>query len=289
MTAAAIGGFANPHALAQHARKLARGAAASMTVSDRSRADDAVRRESVDVDDERARIVRPLGDGTVEDAADCRDAMRMAVREHARRTSLETKHKQGAITPGQLTVFDVMLTDDEGYDISSGTVDLAISQFREKSGKCAGTVQAAKRRLKALGVIELVNRTVHSGRAKLFGVPQRLQVSTLIYFTPERMIPPLKALYDEFLSKLRMARAQREARRRAKGEDVQRRKLERRERRQKRVPALMNPAGWQRILTAERKAQGAADAAYAAREAEALAFTTALAASERTAREVTIE
>lgn len=290
MTGLAIGDLvANQHAAAREARKLARGVAASMSVGDRSRADDAVRRQSVDIDDVRARIRKPLGDGTVEDAADCRTALLMAVKEHHRQTSLETKHKQGAITAAQIDVFEVMLTDDAGFDWSTGTNDLAISQYREKSGKSANTVQAARRRLKALGVIEVVNRTIETGREKLFGVPQRIQIASLTYFTPERMVAPLKAIYDRFVGQLRAARNAREARRKAKGEDVQRRRLEVRDRRQKRIPALMNPRGWANILAAEGKARFARSSDYARREAEALAYTTALAAAQASTRDGRIE
>lgn len=288
VTGLAIGALlTNRHAVAREARKLVRATAASLSVGDRSRADDAVRRQSVDIDDERARIRKPLGDGTVEDAADCRDALLMAVKEYHRQTSLDTKHKQGAITAAQIDVFEVMLTDDDGFDWSTGTVDLAISQYREKSGKSANTVQAARRRLKAMGVIEVVNRTIQTGREKLFGVPQRIQISSLVYFTPENMIVPLKALYDRFVGQLRAARTAREARRRAKGEDVQRRRLEVRDRRQKRIPALLNPQGWVNIVAAEDRARRAVDADYAALEAESLAFATALARS--TAREGRLE
>lgn len=288
VTGLAIGALlTNPHAVAREARKLVRATAASLSVGDRSRADDAVRRHSVDIDDERARIRKPLGNGTVEDAADCRDALLMAVKEYHRQTSLETKNKQGAITAAQIDVFEVMLTDDDGFDYSTGTVDLAISQYREKSGKSANTVQAARRRLKAMGVIEVVNRTIQTGREKLFGVPQRIQISSLVYFTPENMIAPLKALYDRFVGQLRAARTAREARRRAKGEDVQRRRLEVRDRRQKRIPALLNPQGWANIVAAEDRARRAVAADYAALEAESLAFATALARS--TAREGRLE
>ena len=288
MTGLPIGALVtNPHAVAREARKLVRATAASLSVGDRSRADDAVRRHSVDIDDDRARIRKPLGHGTLEDAADCRDALLMAVKEHHRQTSLETKHKQGAITAAQIDVFEVMLTDDAGFDWSTGTNDLAISQYREKSGKSANTVQTARRRLKDLGVIEVVNRTIQTGREKLFGVPQRIQIASLIYFTPENMVAPLKALYDRFVGQLRAARTAREARRRAKGEDVQRRRLEVRDRREKRIPALLNPKGWANILAAEGRSRHAAATSYAAQEAEALAYTTALARS--TARDGRIE
>jgi len=275
MTAHAIGGVAAGLAginTKNAAKKLVRETVAGLSA--RPRTPNPVLRGSVDIDDDRARAIVRLGDGTVEDALDTCQALVSSVKELQAETAAETRYRQGIVTRSGARLLEVLLDPRRGFDLHSGTNDLAHSDLARFAGISERQVIRAKKQLEDVGLLEWVRRTVKTGLEKLFGVPQQIMVSCRYNISIRRMCPRLAEIYARNLRELRAARARRERR---LGLFGQRRPLVRRERPQRRHPSLLNPTGWARAIEAQAKAKAQLAAAYKADEARAIAFAEELA------------
>jgi len=249
----------------------------------RSRRHEPVHHSSVDIDDPKANVRGQLGE-TLEEAIDCMWALVVAVSRYREQTKA-AKEAEVRITAEELLLFQKIATpiDNTALDYWEGSIDLARTQFAALTGVSVHVVDNMKAKMKALGVFDVTRRTIATGLEKMFGVPQRIQISDRTHFTPERLIPALRRLFDAEYAKRRAHRKLREAVAASQGRPVQHRPLRPRERPKRRVPALLNPAGWARALAAAGAAATRDRDDFAAREARDLAYATELAA--RIARE----
>ncbi len=234
-----------------------------------------VRRHTHDIDSPEATIHAPLGkDGTIESASLEKKALLAVLREAQIATANAVRYGQGFISDVAIKAVAVLLDPQHGYDFWSGTNDLAGSQLAECGGVSKRQWQRVKPRLAELGIISFVHRSIKTGLERAPGVDQDMQISDLYWFSPAKLVPWLRELFEEKVAALKRARYVREQR-----DGLARRKtpLVKRDRPKCRIPAKLNPVGWARSLAAAAKAKADPGAAYAAREAQALAFATQLA------------
>lgn len=241
----------------------------------RERTPDPVRRGAVDVFDERARPMSDFG-RTVEEMADDKRALYEALEAWHDETAGSEKGSQGAITRADLRVAQTLLIPEReeakrAFDWFTGTVDLAISQIHRLSRVSVSQVKRVLDWFVELKMIGRQRRSIATGRAKLFGVPQRIETSCITFFTVGQLSGRLAELFG---AKRAQKRAIREAKAEAEGKEPELRPLERRERTNRYTPELMNPHGWRNVLKAEAKALGKAAAANSDEEARAVAWAT---------------
>lgn len=234
-----------------------------------------VRRYTHDIDSLEASVHAPLGnDGTIESASLEKKALLEILREAQIATANAVRYGQGFISDVAIKAVTVLLDPKHGYDFWSGTNDLAGSELATRGGFSKRQWQRVKKPLADLGIISFVHRSIKTGLERAPGVDQDLQISDLYYFSPSKLVPWLRELYDEKLAALKRARHAREQR---EGITRSRTPLTKRDRPKCRIPAKLNPVGWARSIAALTKAKASPTIVYAAREAEALAFATRLA------------
>jgi len=149
-------------------------------------ADRKVRRSSIDVDDRRARVSRPIGDGTKAGALSWIDCLLKTVTEwdnHERR-------KGGGRPLGLygIRVLEVLLGrhGKVALNFKSGDLFPEIETIARTAGTSKTTVVRALARLKSMKILNWVRRTEKTGNDGLFG-PQRRQISNAYWFTPEQL------------------------------------------------------------------------------------------------------
>lgn len=245
------------------------------TSTPRPRGQSRTRRHTHDIDSPEAKIHAPLGgDGTIESASLEKKALLELLREVQIETANAVKYGQGFVTDVAIKAVNVLLDPKHGYDFWSGTNDLAGSEISERGGFSKRQWQRVKPLLADLGIMSFVHRSIKSGLERAPGVDQDLQISDLYWFSPTKLVPWLRDRFVEKLAQLKRERYTREQR-----EGIERRKtpLAKRDRPKCRIPAKLNPVGWARCLAAAATAKVSPSVAYAAREAEAVAFATRLA------------
>lgn len=233
-----------------------------------------VRRHTYDIDDARAQVHAPLSeDGTYESSALVARALVETARLARKMTVAATRYGQGAISRVAEDALATLLAADHGFDHWSGTNDLAGSVLAKEGAFSKRQWQRVKPVLKRLGFIDYKHRSVKTGLGRAAGVDEDLQISDLYSFSPARLVSWLKEIFDAALARLKRIVRAREQRH---GVPPRKTPLTKRDRPHRRIPALLNPAGWARALAAEAKAL-TRPTSYAEEEARAVAFATQLA------------
>lgn len=186
MSAASIGGRAT--------RQLVKQVAAQMT--GRSRGPDRkVLRDSYDVDDPRARVFRPVGDGTVAGARSWIDDLLQVAREYDSWAPRE-KGARGPLTPYGIAVLEALLRGNK-LDYRTGRLEPPIAWLEKVTGFARKTVTDAMKRLKWHGFLDWVRRSQKTGRKGEAG-PQREQVTNAYFFDVSRLGRGLKRVLQRF-------------------------------------------------------------------------------------------
>lgn len=230
-----------------------------------------VRRNTHDIDDKVAQVHAPLGDdGSFESSVMTIEALLETIRRARSMTADAVRYGQGMIGRVAEDTLAALLDRRHGYDHWSGTNDLAASQIARVAACSKRQWYRVKPQLEKLGLISFTHRSIRTGLAAADGVEQHLQISDIYWFSPSRLVPWLREIFDQVLAAKRAAER---ARARRAGSTPKRTPLVKRDRPHRRIPALLNPIGWARAVAGEVKAA----TSYADQEARALAFATQLA------------
>ncbi|MEK9211703.1 hypothetical protein [Sphingomonas sp. 2378] len=150
-------------------------------LSGKRRGDDrTVRRDSYDVDDRRANVWRPIGDGTVAGAMDWRDSLLQTAREY-------DDHHRGdrGVRPLGWTAIRILeiLLGVRGVPIcfKTGRLEPAIDTMARIARFSRTTVIRALARLKEHNFLRWVRRSQKTDRKGEFA-PQRVQVTNAYFF-----------------------------------------------------------------------------------------------------------
>lgn len=191
---------------ARQAHQITKKFTAQLTGRGQRGADRKVRRGSVDVDDRRARVSRPIGDGSKTGALSWIDCLLKTVTEwdnHERR-------KGGGRPLGLygVRVLEVLLGrhGKVAVDFKSGDIFPEIETIARAAGASKTTVVRALARLKALKILNWIRRTEKTGNDGLFG-PQRRQISNAYWFTPEAMPARVLRRLRDLLARRRLRAA----------------------------------------------------------------------------------
>ncbi len=172
--------------MGRQARQVTKGFTARLTGKAERGADRKVRRGSIDIEDRRARVFRPIGDGTTAGALGWIDCMLKVVAEWDN----EQRAKGGARPLGLhgLRVLEALLGRHGkiAVDFKSGRLDPALDTIASAAGVTKTTVVRALERLKSLKILDWIRRSERTGAEGVFG-PQRRQVSNAYFFTPNEL------------------------------------------------------------------------------------------------------
>ena len=166
--------------IARATRSLLKGAGAQLAGKKRGR-DRRVRRDSYDVDDRRAQVWAPIGDGTKRGELRWIDALVRTAKEYdvVRREA----GKRGPLTPYGIRVFEELL---KLACFKTGRLEPTISTIQERTRFARATVVRALARLKAHGFLQWVRRSRRTGNDGEAG-PQREQTSNAYFFDLARL------------------------------------------------------------------------------------------------------
>lgn len=175
---------AEPAFSARQARQLTKKFTAMLSDRTERGADRKVRRGSVDVEDRRAQVYRPIGDGTLSGALSWIDCLLKAVAEWD-----DLERRRGGARPLGLhgmRVLETLLGRRGGVaiDFRTGRLDPAIDTIARAAHVARATVIRALAQLKRLGILDWVRRTEKTGADGVFA-PQRRQISNAYFLTPE--------------------------------------------------------------------------------------------------------
>lgn len=170
-------------AAARATKKLTRQVAAALT--GKKRGDDPeVRRLSYDVDDPRARVWRPIGDGTVAGGRGWVEDLIQVAQEFA----VWSRNRFGG--RGQLTPYDVDVLRafclGSKLDYKTGRLEPALAWIERATGFARQTIVDALKRLRRHGFMDWVRRSRKTDRTGEAG-PQREQVTNAYFFDLARM------------------------------------------------------------------------------------------------------
>ncbi|WP_231639418.1 hypothetical protein [Sphingomonas profundi] len=165
---------------ARQTRNLIKATSARLTGKPRGR-DRKVRRHSFDVDDPRAQVFRPIGDGSKAGAMRWIDALIRTAKE------FDVVHRKpgtrGPLTPYGIRVLEELLRLP---DFRTGRLDPAIAHLQKVTRFARATIVRALARLKAHGFLDWVRRSRTTGNDREAG-PQRAQTSNAYFFDIGRM------------------------------------------------------------------------------------------------------
>ena len=169
-------------------------------------------------------------------------------------TELATLHRKiaemGGLAEEQLIrAMEALVSRDENL---AGSIIAKEGIFSERQW------YRVKPAIKALGICDYRHRSIESGLAQAGG-EKDLQVSDIYWFTPERLVPWLREIYDRVLARIK-----------ANTKTETRTPLVKRDRPHRRIAAFMNPFGYSRAVAAMKKPAPS----HADQEARALAFAT---------------
>jgi hypothetical protein len=192
----------------RQAQQLTRGLAAQLSGRRERGADRKVRRNSYDVDDRRAQVFRPIGDGSAEDALGVIDSLVRVVSDWD-----DEERRTGGTRPLGLHGIRVLETllgrrGTIGIDFRSGRIEPAIDTIARVARLSRTTVIRALAKLKALKILDWVRRTQKTDRGGLFA-PQREQVSNAYFLTPEGLPKRVAQRLRDLIAKRRRQRANR--------------------------------------------------------------------------------
>lgn len=141
------------------------------------RTEEPVRRHSYDVNDRRAQVFRPIGDGTKVGAMRWRDRYLQTAEEYDRQ--MKKKGERHPLGANALRVLKALLWLP-GLDFKTGRLEPAIATIQELTGYARKTVVDAMRRLKDHGFLNWVRRTEKTGNEP--GEGPRVKQATNAYF-----------------------------------------------------------------------------------------------------------
>lgn len=196
---------------ARQARQITKEFAARLARKERG-ADPHVRRESFDVDDRRAQVFRPIGDGTKAGAMSWIDCILKVARDY---DDLE-RTKGGARPLGHtaIAVLEVLLgrrgRKRIPVDFRTGRLDPMIDTIAEAVALARITVVRALAKLKAKGFLSWVRRTVKTGQDGQFA-PQRRQTSNAYFFDLAAMPKHVRQRLRDLVEARRRSRVARAA------------------------------------------------------------------------------
>lgn len=130
-------------------------------------------------------------------------------------------------------------------EYKKGVADTAISQLVEALGARKDAIINGIEKLVLFGYVERQRRSMATGLPKMFGVPQRLQVSSLTAF-PASLRDRWRAVFEKKLADRRFKRVQHNKDRASGGSD-RAPKADRKGEREC-APAKLNPAGARRVM-----------------------------------------
>ncbi|VXC42829.1 hypothetical protein [Sphingomonas sp. 8AM] len=192
--------------MGRQARQLTKGFTACLTGKQERGTDRKVRRHSIDVDDRRARVSRPIGDGTTAGALSWIDCLLKAVSEW----DDEERARGGARPLGLhgLRVLEAILgrRGKVAIDFRSGRLDPQLVTIARAAKVTKTTVVRALARLKAMKVLDWIRRTERTGNDGSFG-PLRRQVSNSYFFTPEALPARVAQRLRDLLARRRLRRS----------------------------------------------------------------------------------
>lgn len=171
---------------ARQARQFTAKLTAQLTGRSERGPDRKVRRGSVDVDDRRAQVFRPIGDGTTAGALSWIDCLLTTMKEWDRK-----ERKKGGARPlghAGVAVLETLLgrRGTIAIDFRTGRLDPALETIARVAGVAKTTVVRALARLKAMKILSWIRRTQRTGNDGQYG-PQREQISNAYFFTPEAL------------------------------------------------------------------------------------------------------
>jgi hypothetical protein len=192
----------------RNVKQLIAGATASLTGRERG-PDKSVRRDSYDIDDPRAQVFRPIGDGTIAGAMGWIDALLQTAREFDRYHK-KPGQRGGLGGPYVITVLEALLgrRGVVAIDFKSGRLDPALTTLEKITGYARGTIVRALAKLREHGFLDWVRRSRKTGNDREFG-PQREQTSNAYFFSLSRLP---KAVLRRFLDLVAARRAKAAAR-----------------------------------------------------------------------------
>jgi hypothetical protein len=165
-----------------------------------------VRRDSYDVDDTRAQVFRPIGDGTKAGAMRWIDALIRTAKE------FDTVHKKpgkhGPLTPYGIRVLEELLRLP---NFKTGRLDPALDHLQKVTRFARPTIVRALARLKLHGFLDWVRRSRKTGNEKGAG-PQRAQTSNAYFFELGRLTRTVRQRFQQLLGKREEAARQRTGR-----------------------------------------------------------------------------
>lgn len=175
-------------------RNLIKAASAQFTGKKRGR-DRKVRRDSYDVEDSRAQVFRPIGDGTKAGALRWIDALIRTAKEY------DVVHRKpgtrGPLTPYGIRVLEELLRLP---NFRTGRLDPALDHLQKVTGYARATIVRALARLKLHGFLDWVRRSRKTGNDKEAG-PQRAQTSNAYFFEIGRLAKSVRLRFQQLLRK----------------------------------------------------------------------------------------
>ena len=196
----------SPGATARQARQLTKQFTANLTGRSERGPDRKVRRHSYDVDDRRAKVFRPIGDGTTVGALSWIDAMLKTVTEWD-----DMERRKGGARPlgfAGIRVLETILgrRGAVAIEFKTGRLDPAIDTIARVARLARTTVVRALARLKGMKILAWVRRTQAAESAGGYG-PQREQISNAYYFTPEELPVRVLQRLRDLLARRRLRRS----------------------------------------------------------------------------------
>jgi hypothetical protein len=158
-----------------------------------------VRRNSYDVDDARADVFRPIGDGTLEDFCRWRDSLWRAAREW---NVYERQVGKGVPLPGgAMRVLEAILFSNQ-LDFRTGRLEPSLEVIGKIAGCAKDTVVRALAKFRRLGLVDWVRRTRPTGAAPGEG-PKVKQETNAYFFVLGRLPKRFYARFRELLERQR--------------------------------------------------------------------------------------
>lgn len=154
-----------------------------------------VRRNSYDVEDRRAQVFRPIGDGTKHGAMRWRDKYLQLAEEYDWAT--KKKGERHALGANALRVLKALLWLP-GLDFKTGRLEPAITTIMKQTRFARATVVAALRRLKEHGFLSWVRRTERTGAEPGEG-PAVKQATNAYFFDLSRLTERARARLRQLL------------------------------------------------------------------------------------------
>jgi|LULF01.1.fsa_nt_gb hypothetical protein len=140
---------------------------------------------SYDVEDPRAQVFRPIGDGTVPGALDFIEAYVRSIGEYA--DFAKARGRSHGITSNMIKLLDRVLR--RCTDFKTGRCEPSLEKIMEVSGFARPTVVSLLSKARAYGLVDWVRRTESTDNR--YG-PQRRQISNAYFFEVTRL--PIEAL-----------------------------------------------------------------------------------------------